>query len=84
MQNILIKVANFFIDNISNLLNLVLMLLPDSPFSNLDFSVFAPFIGLINWFIPINQMVIFLATWGTAVMIYYIYSVAMRFVNAID
>lgn len=84
MQNILIKIANIFIDNIVNLLTLVLSILPDSPFSNLSFAVFTPYLGFINWLIPVGQMISFLAVWGSAVLIYYIYSVAMRFTNVIE
>lgn len=84
MQNILIKIANFFIDNIVSLINLILAILPDSPFANIDFSVFAPYLGFINWLIPVGQMIAFLFVWGTAVLIYYIYSVAMRFTQVID
>lgn len=84
MQNILIKIANFFIDNIVSLINLILAILPDSPFANVDFSVFTPYLGFINWLIPVGQMIAFLVAWGTAVLIYYIYSVAMRFTQVID
>lgn len=84
MQNILINLANFFIDNIVNLITLVLSILPDSPFSNLSFAVFTPYLGFINWLIPVGQMISFLAVWGSAVLIYYIYSVAMRFTNVIE
>jgi len=84
MQNILIKFANFIIDNIVNLLTFILGILPNSPFSNLSFAVFTPYLGFINWLIPVGQMVSFLTAWGTAVLIYYIYSVVMRFTQVID
>lgn len=84
MLNILIEFANFFIDNISNFINLIMMLLPDSPFSAIDLGFLAPYLSFINWLIPVGQILTFLSVWCTAIGIYYIYSIALRFTNVVD
>lgn len=54
------------------LLSLVLSLLPASPFvgyTNLINSV--PFLGYLNWFIPIGEILVILEGWLAVVTVYY-------------
>jgi hypothetical protein len=78
------NIINFFIDKIDLLLSLILSILPDSPFSSIDVSFLTPYLAQINWFIPVERIVSTLAVWSSAVLIYYLYTVIMRFTNLID
>lgn len=84
MGNIFIKLINFLIDKIDLLLSLILSILPDSPFSSIDVSFLTPYLAQINWFIPVGRIVAMLAVWTSAVLIYYLYTVIMRFTKLID
>jgi hypothetical protein len=65
-------------------LNWVTALLPDSPFKLLDNTPIAPLLPYINWFIPFDFMVATFTAWLVAITVYYIYSVILRWVKAIN
>lgn len=63
----------------------VLNLLPLSPFRNID-SFFAPIIpnlGYLNWFVPIGWIISVMAVWLSAISLFYIYSIIMRWIKMI-
>lgn len=74
-----------------NLINLLLALigailsfLPDSPFNFDRASEFADIMGYINYFIPIGTFLKILAGWLTAIGAYYVYSLILRWIKAIE
>lgn len=77
-----------FIDNIGSGLasafNWVLALLPDSPFQAIDNSAVGQFMGNLNWIIPLNVILAEIEAWLTAVAIYYLYQVVLRWTKAIS
>lgn len=83
-MNILNKFLNGLINVFTTLLNFILSILPDSPFANVNINFLNPILGNINWFIPLDRIIITLTIWGTAVLIYYLYTVIMRFTKVID
>ena len=47
-------------------------LLPDSPFpAIIDQIAQLPMIGYINWFFPVGQALGILASWGSAILVFY-------------
>lgn len=58
--------------------------LPLSPFRQFldDFSDI-PFLGYLNWFVPVRGMLIVFSAWLTAVTVYYLYSIIMRWLRVI-
>lgn len=84
MLNILIDFVNFLFDKIAFILNALLSILPMSPFKTVDFGFITPYLGYINWFLPIGQMLAFTGAWLTAVLIYYAYTIILRVTQAID
>lgn len=60
------------------------MVLPRSPFAQF-FEEFRqlPFLGWLNWFIPIRNFRIILTAFCGAVAVYYIYVIVLRWVKAI-
>lgn len=74
---------------VSKGLSAVLGLLPDCPFSA-SLKVLAAnaqikqMLGMVNWFIPIYTFVPILEGWLVCVALYYVYQVALRWLNAIE
>lgn len=67
------------------ILGLVLSILPDSPFREfIDKLDGVPFLGYLNWFIPISDFLFLLAVWGSAVTLFYVYSMILRYIKAIE
>lgn len=58
--------------------------LPTSPFSEyIDTFASLPYLSWLNWFIPIKSCLAVFATWLVAVGLFYVYSIAMRWVKMI-
>lgn len=66
------------------LIDQIVSVLPASPFAEFV-SNFAsiPWLGVLNWFFPVRQCLIVLATWLGAITLFYLYSVLMRWVKMI-
>lgn len=83
MANLLIDFMNFLLSSVKLLISTIMAFLPDSPFLNINLGVFGEYIGYMNWIFPFKQAVILLTLWGSCVLIYYVYSVVLRFIKAI-
>lgn len=63
----------------------LLYLLPTSPFRKaIDLLGNIPYIQYINWFIPIEEIILILLWWGSAIAVYYAYMIIFRWIKAID
>lgn len=71
--------------NVGNkVLNAVLFLLPDSPFSDIEIPAeVKKILGYVNYFVPIRAMLAIGASWLAAIGVYYLYQVILRKVHAI-
>lgn len=69
---------------LTSALKWVISVLPDSPFKLLDNSPIKSLLPYINWFIPFDFVVSTLELWLAAIAVYYIYSVILRWVKAIN
>jgi len=62
----------------------LLAVLPQSPFQNFINGIGTiPFLGFLNWFIPIGTFINIGVTWLGAIAIFYIYGIVMRWVKMI-
>ena len=62
----------------------VLKLLPTSPFRSFIDGFQAPqYLGWLNWFFPVSEIISILVLWLSAVALFYLYSVIMRWVKLI-
>lgn len=62
----------------------LMKVLPTSPFSRyIDAFRDMPFLGWINWFVPIRAMLTVFSSWLGAVALFYLYSIAMRWLKVI-
>ncbi len=70
---------------IEQFLNWVLSLLPTSPFVRyINALSTVPYLAYLNWFIPIPTFLAIGQAWLTAVGIFYIYSIILRWIRAIE
>lgn len=68
-----------------SLLQALINLLPDSPFDTLaQIPEVTTIIKWINWIIPIQFFLSSMAAWLSSISIYYLYSLIMRWIKAID
>lgn len=73
---------NAFFDG---LLDVLLSLFPGSPFNSfINDMASMPYLGYINWFIPIGTMLDVGTAWLVAIGIYYLYSILARWVKLIS
>ena len=62
----------------------ILDLLPTSPFQEFVASFSAlPYLGWLNWFFPVGDCLVVMAAWLVAVGLFYLYSIAMRWLKMI-
>lgn len=84
MYNLLMKFFNGLINAIVVFANLILSILPDSPFNKINAYLDSTRIGYINWLIPFKEMFIFTGLWISCIAIYYSISAVLRKIEAIE
>lgn len=63
----------------------LIMVLPYSPFQPfITYLSSVPYLGYINWFIPMGSIINITVTWTTAIGLYYLYSIIMRWIKVIQ
>ena len=66
------------------LIDRLLSLLPLSPFADfVDQFSGLPWLGVLNWFFPVRQCLIVMTAWLAAILLFYAYSIVMRWVKVI-
>ena len=62
----------------------LLSLLPLSPFTQfISYFQSFPFLGYLNWFFPVGDCLVVMTAWLTAVGLFYLYSIVMRWLKVI-
>lgn len=65
--------------------NMIISVLPKSPVQQfLNSFNDLPYLQYLNWFIPISSIIVVLEAWLVAIAIFYLYSLILRWVKAID
>lgn len=77
---------NQLINVLMKLVTQLVNILPLSPFQPFikQFKCNIPFVGYLNWLLPVKSMMVIAGTWLTAIALFYIYSAILRWVKAID
>lgn len=75
---------NIIIKALGALITLVFSLLPNSPFQFLMNGTISSFLSGLNWFIPVTEIIVTLEVWVSAILVYYLYSIALRWIKAIE
>jgi len=84
MGNFLIGMLNEIIKGLASALNLIFSLLPTSPFQLVSNSGVGNFLNNLGWIIPVSQILSILQAWATAIGIYYVVQVGLRWIKAIE
>jgi hypothetical protein len=84
LGNWLIGLLNYIIKGLGSVLTVIFSILPSSPFKYLDNSPIKDYLGIINYFIPLDFIISTGETWLTAIGIYYIYQIVLRWIKADD
>lgn len=88
-MEVISSLVQFFQDLItngpSNLVSMLMSVLPLSPFQPY-ISAFEnlPYIGWINWFVPVQGYLIVWGAWLSAVSLHFFYSAILRWLNMIQ
>lgn len=81
--NILIDFVNLIISAVGKFLNVLVNILPTSPFSAFhDLDI--PYLAELNWIIPISLFISILQVWLVTIGVYLVISVALRWVKVIE
>lgn len=74
-----------FTNGWENLGNMLLSLLPLSPFRPyIEQFAALPYLGYLNWFFPIGECMVVMAAWLTTIITYYAYSALLRWIRVIS
>lgn len=66
-------------------LALIVLLLPLSPFAAyIDSLEQVPYLGYLNWFVPVGTCLKIGAAWLSAIALFYLYSVIARWIKLIE
>ncbi len=75
---------NGLTDLIDDILAAVLILLPDSPFADIDIPYeIRQILGYVNYFVPVGAMLAIATGWLAAIGIYYLYQTILRWAKTI-
>lgn len=83
MVDFIIKLINLIIKALGTVLGWIFSLLPPSPFQIIDNSSVQEYLGNLAWIVPFSQILSILELWLSAVALYYIASIVLRWVKAI-
>lgn len=84
MINFLVSFLNLIIKALGAVLSFIFKILPTSPFTLISNSPIAPFLGTLNYFFPISEMILIGEGWLVCVGSFYIYQIVLRWVKAIE
>lgn len=66
-------------------LDWVLALMPTSPFQSfIQACENLPYLGWLNWFVPVGTFITIGEAWLVAIGLYYLYSIILRWIKAIQ
>ena len=78
-------IINSLLEWLQGIADKVLDVLPDSPFKDIiNNTDIQQYLGYINWFVPVGTILKILTAWLVAVAAYYLVSVILRWIKAID
>lgn len=86
LWNLLIKFINSIIKSIGSVLTFIFSILPDSPFQKyiIQNETILPYLKMVNYFIPISEMLVTFEAVLVCVGIYYIYQIVARWIKLIE
>lgn len=88
LLNILVQVVQLVLNALIGIINmffsLVETLLPASPFASIsDYIGDIPWLGVLNYFVPVSAILEILFLWAGAMIVYFIVSIVLRWVKVV-
>lgn len=80
----MVDLLNGLIEILAKLGEGIVWLLPTSPFTGLQNTFGAELLGYINYYIPIREMLDVASGWLTAIALWYLYSILLRWAKAVQ
>lgn len=84
ITDFIVYIINKIIYIVGVVLNTIFGLLPNTPFIISDTSVIGGYMGYLNWIIPIDKILIVTVSWLSAITLYYVYQIVLRWIKAIQ
>lgn len=78
------SIWNSITDVVDDIVNAIVLLLPDSPFKDVEISAeVQELFGYVNYFVPVGAMLAIGTGWLAAIGIYYLYQTILRWAKTI-
>lgn len=78
------SIWNSITDVVDDIVNAIVLLLPDSPFKDIEIPAeVKELFGYVNYFVPVGVMLTIGTTWLTAIGVYYLYQTILRWARTI-
>lgn len=78
------SIWNSITDVVDDIVNVIVLLLPDSPFKDVEIpSEIQDLFGYVNYFVPVGAMLAIGTGWLAAIGIYYLYQTILRWAKTI-
>lgn len=78
------NIWNGITEILNEIINFVVLLLPDSPFANIEISPeVIKILGYVNYFVPVGAMLGIGTSWLAAIGIYYLYQTILRWAKTV-
>lgn len=76
---------DWFLELLNKFGNMIVRLLPTSPVQKF-LSMFEdiPYLSYLNWFIPVSSILVVMEVWLSAIALFYLYSIILRWIKAIS
>lgn len=84
MLDAIISLINYLIAGLGLILETIFSILPTSPFKLISNSPIAEYLPSLNFFIPVSEMIAITQVWLSAIGIYYVYQIVLRWIKAIE
>lgn len=76
---------SFMTEIVAAFRDLIISVLPLSPFRDfIDSLAGIPYLGWLNWFFPVGGVLKVMSAWLTAIGLFYLYSIILRWVKVIS
>ena len=69
---------------LTSMVQWLVTVLPADPLQAFILDLNIPYLGWLNWLIPIGRFVSILAAWTGAISLWYVWSVLARFLHMVD
>lgn len=84
MKNTVKGIWNAITDVLDDIVNTIVLLLPDSPFKDIEIPTEVKEIfGYVNFFVPVSAMLVIGTSWLAAIGVYYLYQTILRWAKTI-